>query len=213
MSLDFSRWKAPDTGVLFVVTGASGSGKTTLVKAAFDQVPGLEFSVSATTRAARDGESDGVDYHFHSAEHFEELRQQGALLEWAEVYGNCYGTPREPVVAALSEGRSILLDIDVQGARQVRESYPDAVTVFILPPDISVLEARLRARSTDDDEVIRRRIGEARLQIQHCDEFDFLVVNDDLDVANRVFQSVLLAELSRVSRRQVEVGQVIQWSQ
>ena len=213
MTLDFSRWKGPDTGVLFVVTGASGSGKTTLVKAAFEQVPDLQFSVSATTRKARSGEVDGVDYHFHSAQRFEELREQGALLEWAEVYGNFYGTPRDPVVSALSEGRSILLDIDVQGARQVREAYSEAVTVFILPPDIEVLERRLRARSTDGEDVIRRRVGEARLQIQHCDEFSYLVVNDDLELSNRVFQSVLFAELSRVSRRQVEVEKIIQGSQ
>jgi len=213
MSLDFSRWKRPDVGVLFVVTGASGSGKTTLVKAAFEQIPGLEFSVSATTRTPRSGEVDGVDYHFLSEDRFTELRGQGALLEWAEVYGNCYGTPREPVVSALSEGRSILLDIDVQGARQVREAYSEAVTVFILPPDIGVLETRLRERSTDDEEVILRRIGEARLQIQHCDEFNYLVVNDDLDLANRLFQSVLFAELSRVSRRQSEVDHAIADSQ
>ena len=213
MSLDFSRWKRPDVGVLFVVTGASGSGKTTLVKAAFERVPGLEFSVSATTRPPRPGEVDGVDYHFLSGDRFTELQEQGALLEWAEVYGNRYGTPREPVVSALAEGRSILLDIDVQGARQVREAYAEAVTVFILPPDIGVLEKRLRARSTDEEEVILRRIGEARLQIQHCDEFNYLVVNDDLDLANRLFQSVLFAELSRVSRRQSEVDQAIVDSQ
>ena len=209
MSLDFKDWDGPDTGVLFVVTGASGSGKTTLVKAAVDVVPGLDFSVSATTRQPREGEAEGVDYLFCQRAQFEGMRDKGELLEWAEVYGNLYGTLRGPVVDALSGGRSILLDIDVLGARQVCKAYPDAVTVFILPPDIDILESRLRERCTDGEEVIQRRVAEARLQIHHCDEFRYMVVNDDLALAHRVFQSVLFAELSRVERRLEQVDRVI----
>ncbi len=197
----FEKWEHPDKGVLFVVTGASGSGKTTLVQAAFETVPGLEFSVSATTRPPREGETDGKDYHFVSPETFLEARESGRLLEWAQVYGNSYGTPRGPVEETLAAGRSILLDIDLQGARQVRKAYPDVVTLFVLPPDLDTLEARLRSRCTDSDAVIARRMDEAMLQIDHCGEFRYLVVNDDLPLAQRVFESVLLAELVRTDRR------------
>jgi guanylate kinase len=201
MPVNFERWEHPDQGVLFVVTGASGSGKTTLVQAAFEGVPGLEFSVSATTRLPRDEETDGEDYHFVSSQAFSEARDNGRLLEWAQVYGNHYGTPRGPVEAALSAGRSIILDIDLQGARQVREAYPDVVTIFVLPPDLATLETRLRARSTDSNAVIVRRMDEAMLQIGHCGEFKYLVVNDDLPLAQRVFEGVLLAEMVRTERR------------
>ena len=208
MAPSFDRWEYPDQGVLFVVTGASGSGKTTLVQAAFERVPGLEFSVSATTRPPRDGETDGKDYHFVSPEAFCDARDNGQFLEWAQVYGNSYGTPRGPVEESLLAGRSILLDIDLQGARQVREAHPDVVTIFVLPPDLDTLETRLRSRSTDSDEVIARRMDEAMLQIGHCGEFRYLVVNDDLPLAQRVFESVLLAELVRTERRPGLVGRM-----
>ena len=190
MSRELKHFSKPDTGVLFVVTGSSGTGKTTLLKEAFKVLPDVGFSVSATTRAARKGEQDGVDYHFLSGAEFEKRRDSGDLLEWAEVYGNHYGTPRAPVEAALRSGRSILLEIDVQGALQVREKLPDAVLVFVLPPSLSSIEERLRARSTDSEEIIARRVSEAMVQISSCGEFDYLVVNDDLEEAHKVFQSV-----------------------
>jgi guanylate kinase len=164
--------------------------------------------VSATTRPSREGETDGVDYHFVSPEAFSEARDNGQLLEWAQVYGNSYGTPRGPVEESLAAGRSILLDIDLQGARQVREAYPDVVTIFVLPPDLDTLESRLRSRSTDSDDAIARRMDEAMLQIDHCGEFRYLVVNDDLPLAQRVFESVLLAELVRTERRPGLVGRM-----
>ncbi len=184
-----------------MVSGASGSGKTTLLQRAFSRLPELEFSVSATTRSAREGETDGVDYHFLDSVAFERLKDEEALLEWAEVYGRCYGTPRSPVEMALSEGRSILLDIDVQGARQVREHLPEAVTISVLPPDLATLAHRLRQRSSDSEEVINRRISEAMVQIETCGEFDYLVVNDDQGTAHTLFEAILFAELSRTSRR------------
>jgi len=200
----------PDVGVLFVITGSSGTGKTTLLKKAFEVLPDVEFSVSATTRAPRRGEVDNVDYRFLDVGSFVALRDAGDLLEWAEVYGNYYGTPREPVENTLRQGRSILLEIDVQGARQIKKSHPDAVLVFVLPPSIEVIEQRLRGRSTDDEAVIARRVSEAMLQISACGEFDYLVVNGDLDEAHKVFQSVLISELCRTSRRESLVRSMVE---
>lgn len=197
-----ARWTAPDIGALFVVSGPSGSGKTTLLHAALTAVPGLEFSVSATTRAPRAGERDGVDYHFVTREAFAELLRTGALLEHAEVYGNYYGTPRAPVDAALAEGRSIVLDIDVQGAAQVRRAHPEAVSVFVLPPNLAAIEARLRARGLDDAAIVARRVREADEQLAEADTYDYLVMNDDLASAHAQFQAVLVAELLRRNRRQ-----------
>jgi guanylate kinase len=200
MSLRFTSWPAPSKGALFVITGSSGTGKTTLVREALSTLPGLSFSVSATTRSMRPGEQDGVDYHFLSQADFKSRVAEGQMLEWAEVYGNCYGTPRGPVEDALSRGQSILLDIDVQGAEQVRSAMPDAVSIFVLPPSIDSLEERLRGRSTDSEEVIQNRMQEARVQIRRCSEFDYLVVNDDLASAHDQFQAVLVGELCRRER-------------
>jgi guanylate kinase len=200
MSLNTRRWRRPDRGALFVVTGASGTGKTTLVKEALRILPDMGFSVSMTTRAPRRGEVHGQDYHFVDPEHFTRLVGQSAFLEWAEVYGNRYGTPRAPVEQALDEGRSILLEIDAQGAAQVRAAMPEAVCVFVLPPSVVALEQRLRGRQTDSEEIIARRLRDARQQLERCGEFDYLVVNDDLSAAHDQFQAVLAAELLRRSR-------------
>ena len=200
MSLNTQSWTAPETGALFVVTGASGTGKTTLVQAALAAIPGITFSVSATTRPIREGEQDGVDYHFLDRTTFMARVEAGEFLEWAEVYGNCYGTLRAPVEAARASGQSILLDIDTQGAAQVRASGVDHLSVFILPPSLDALRARLSARATDDEAVIDRRMREAHLQLSECGHFDHLVVNDDLSSAHDQFQAVLAAELTRASR-------------
>ena len=194
-------WQAPDSGVLFVVSGASGTGKTTLLQELFARVPGLAFSVSVTTRAPRTGEVDGVHYRFVDRATVESLRDAGALLEHAEVYGTGYGTPRAPVEAALREGRSIVLDIDVQGAAQVRRSHPSAVSIFILPPRLEVIRERLEARGTDAPEVIARRVREAHAQLAGCGAYDYLVMNDVLSTAHAQFQGIVLAELSRRARR------------
>ena len=207
MSLHFESWSPPDRGALFVITGSSGTGKTTLVREALACLPGLSFSVSATTRTRREGEVDGVDYHFHEPAGFQNLVNQGRMLEWAEVYGNAYGTPRAPVEKALATGESILLDIDVQGAEQVRQAMPEAISIFVLPPSIEVLETRLRARSTDTEEVICGRMREARVQLRRCNEFDYLVVNDDLLSAHDQFQAILVGELCRRSRHAGLVNQ------
>jgi guanylate kinase len=202
MSLNLSRFARPDRGALFVVTGASGTGKTTLVKEALATIPDLSFSVSATTRAPRVGEVDGRDYHFVSQERYAELVAAGAFLEWAEVYGNRYGTLREPVESALARGESILLEIDAQGAAQVRAAMPEAVFIFILPPSIETIEARLRGRSTDSEAIIQRRLADARLQLSRCGEFEYLLVNDDLESGFDQLQAILVAELLRAQRRE-----------
>lgn len=202
-------WTAPDQGVLFVITGPSGVGKSTLIHAVMAQVPGIEFSVSATTRAPRTGEQDGVDYHFLDRARYDELVEQGAFLEHATVYDRGYGTLREPVVQALSQGRSILLDIDLQGARQVRQSWPEAVHLMILPPSVAALEERLRARATDSEAIIAGRMAQVAGQLSGVGEYDYLVVNDVLPTATAALQGILLAELSRTARRGTLVERVL----
>jgi len=198
----------PDRGALFVVSGPSGVGKSTLLKRAFEVIPGLTFSISATTRAPRRGEVDGKDYHFLTDEQFAQRLAQGAFLEHATVYGRSYGTLRDPVERALSEGHSILLDIDVQGARSVRDTLPEAVLIMIAPPTVDALEARLRARGTDDDQVIQGRMRQVADQLGAVGEYDYVVVNDDLHVAHASLQAVLLGELCRVSRHAGRVATI-----
>jgi len=195
-------------GVLFVVSGPSGVGKSTLIKRALATLPGLEFSVSATTRASRRGEREGVDYYFLSPEEFEAKLARGEFLEHATVYDRSYGTLLAPTRAALDEGRSLVLDIDVQGSRQVRATLPEAVHVMIVPPDLGALEARLRERATDPPEVVTRRMSQVAEQVGAVGEFDYVVVNDVLSTAHRAFQGVLLAEMSRVARRASVVDEV-----
>jgi guanylate kinase len=190
----------PDHGALFVVSGPSGAGKTTLVHRLLAAFPTLKFSVSATTRPPRAGELDGRDYHFLTPEQFETKIAAGAFLEHAHVYGNRYGTLAEPVHQSLALGESILLEIDSQGAAQVRAAMPEAVTVIVLPPSREVLAERLRHRSTDSDEVIARRLREADEQLASIAEFHYLAVNDDLEAATTTLTSIVVAELHRVAR-------------
>jgi guanylate kinase len=200
VSLNTTTWTAPQLGALFVVTGASGTGKTTLVKKALASIPGLRFSVSATTRPIREGETDGVDYHFMERDAFMARVEANEFLEWAEVYGNLYGTLRASVETALTSGESILLDIDTQGAEQVRATQIQHLSVFILPPNLQTLADRLNARATDAAAVISLRIEEAQLQLRECRHFDYVVVNDELSSAHDQFQAILVAELLRSCR-------------
>lgn len=194
-------WVPPDRGALFVVSGPSGVGKSTLVRQALVTIPALRFSVSATTRPPRPNERNGVHYHFVSTERFDAWVADDAFLEHARVYDKQYGTLREPTLAAMGQGTSLLLDIDVQGARQIREHLPEAVHVFVSPPSREALRQRLIARGTDDDEVIERRMEMATEQLRGCGSYDYVVVNDVLDQAHRVFQGIILAELSKTKRR------------
>lgn len=201
-------WRPPDRGVLFVVTGPSGVGKSTLIHEARRVVPDLYFSVSATTRPAREGETDGVDYHFLAPDTFQAYLKDGQFLEHAQVYDQRYGTLRGPVERALREGHSLLLDIDVAGSRQVRASGLPAVHIVILPPDLQTLERRLRGRGTDEDQVVARRMAQVESQLRAVGEFDYMVVNDDLGTAHQCFQAVLLAALCRREVRSELVNQV-----
>ena len=170
-------------GQLTVITGPSGVGKGTLVHLLLERNPKIWLSVSATTRSPREGEQDGLSYFFQSRERFDALVSDGGLLEWAEFAGNCYGTPRAPVEEQLSTGRPVLLEIELEGARQVRRSFPDAVQIFLAPPSFEELERRIRGRGTDPEEAILRRLARAQEELKSKAEFDAVVVNDDLDQA------------------------------
>jgi guanylate kinase len=178
-----ARFLMPRTGQLYVISAPSGAGKTSLVQALLAARTELVVSVSHTTRTPRSQETDGRDYHFISPEEFQRLAAGGAFLEHARVFDNYYGTGREQVSARLAAGRSVLLEIDWQGARQVRQSVPECVSIFILPPSRSVLEERLRTRRTDSDAVIARRLADAATDMSHCTEFDYAVVNDRFEQA------------------------------
>ncbi|MEJ2127983.1 MAG: guanylate kinase [Woeseiaceae bacterium] len=176
---------------LFVIAAPSGAGKTTLVHAVVQKHPELRFSISYTTRPQRRNEAHGVDYMFVDKETFESLREQGEMLESATVFDNLYGTSREQVEKHLADGHSVILEIDWQGARQVRESMPECVTIFIMPPSHDELVRRLRSRGTDSDEVIERRLRDALSDMAHWDEFDYVVINDNLDTAVADLEAVL----------------------
>jgi len=170
-------------GLLIVVAAPSGAGKTSLVNALVERDPRLVLSVSYTTRAARPGELDGRHYHFTDPAAFQRMREAGEFLECAEVFGHWYGTHEATTREVLAGGRDVILEIDWQGARQVRERFPDCRSVFILPPSLETLRARLGRRAQDSEAVIAARMAEARAEISHCEEFDHAVVNDDFDTA------------------------------
>ncbi len=184
-------------GTLYIISAPSGAGKTSLVKALVDAMPGISVSVSHTTRARRPGEHDGVDYHFVSPEAFKERVSHGDFLEHAEVFGNYYGTARSTVEERLAAGEDVILEIDWQGARQVRAAMPEALSIFILPPSRTDLEARLRGRGQDAEEVIARRMREAVSEMSHHGEFDYLVVNDDFEIALGELRAVVTARRLR----------------
>jgi guanylate kinase len=189
-------------GLMFVLSSPSGAGKTTLSRLLIERMPGLKMSVSATTRSMRPGEVDGRDYMFVDKSTFEEMTKRDELLEWATVFDNRYGTPRAPVEAALSAGQDVLFDIDWQGTQQLREkARADIVSVFILPPSAADLEKRLHTRAQDSDEVIRGRMSRATHELSHWAEYDYIVINHEVDEAFAEVQSILKAERLKRSRR------------
>ncbi|WP_291853742.1 guanylate kinase [Bradyrhizobium sp.] len=189
-------------GLMFVLSSPSGAGKTTLSRLLTERMPDLKMSVSATTRPMRPGEVEGRDYFFVDKARFEAMAGQGDLLEWATVFDNRYGTPRAPVEAALAAGQDVLFDIDWQGTQQLREkARADVVSVFILPPSAADLEKRLHTRAQDSDEVIRGRMSRASHELSHWAEYDYIVVNQDVDQAFAEIQSILRAERLKRERR------------
>lgn len=187
-------------GIIFILSAPSGAGKTTLYHGLHKAYPEIKLSVSCTTRARRKGEVNGQDYRFISVEQFEAMRSGGEFAEWATVHGNSYGTPRKPLDLSIQTGRDILLDIDVQGARQIKQAYPQAVSIFLLPPSLRELRRRLAARGTDGTEVIRRRLANAQDEIKERIYYDYYVVNRQVDEAVRILVSIVEAERSKVSR-------------
>lgn len=187
-------------GLLFVITAPSGAGKTSLIEALLKDDPRLRLSVSYTTRSPRPGEQDGRDYHFVTPEAFEALHARGEFLESAEVHGNRYGTSRSVVRNSLAAGEDLVLEIDWQGARQVRHLIPECIGIFILPPSIQELERRMRARGQDSEAVIQRRLANAREELSHAGEFEYAIMNKQFDEARRKLAAVVNAERARTPR-------------
>jgi guanylate kinase len=189
-------------GLMLVLSSPSGAGKSTIARNLLESDPGLELSVSVTTRARRGSEIEGVHYHFRSQREFDGLRDSDQLLEWAEVHGNCYATPREPAEKAMAEGRDMLFDIDWQGALQLKQKMPaDIVSIFILPPSMAELKVRLKRRAEDQDKVIAARLANARVEIEHWRDYDYVVINDDLDRSFGEVKAIVTAERLRRDRR------------
>jgi guanylate kinase len=206
------RWNIPGTGrkgILFVISAPSGAGKTTLCHEVIDIFPRLRQSVSYTTRAPRAGEREGVDYHFVTPETFEAMVSEGAFAEWAEVHGNRYGTAVKILDGLREAGYDILLDIDCQGAAQLKERCPEGVFIFILPPGFKELERRLRGRNTDAPAVIEQRLQNARREIRQMVWYDYLVVNDDFPRASRELQAIITAEGCRTALLKDEIGKLL----
>lgn len=196
-------------GLLFVMSSPSGAGKTTLSRKLLAADPDISMSVSVTTRKPRPGEVDGKDYHFISKLRFDQMVAQGELLEWAEVFGNCYGTPKKPVETALHEGRDVLFDIDWQGTQQLAQGMKeDLVRLFILPPTPDALRQRLIKRAQDSSSVIAKRMAEAAHEISHWPEYDYVIVNDDVEHAHQQVRSILAAERVR-RRRQLGLAEFV----
>ena len=197
-------------GMLFIVSAPSGTGKTTLVERLVNDLPNLHLSRSYTSRTAREGECDGVDYNFISRSRFNEMVGDGAFLEWADVFGNCYGTAAADTEEMLARGDDVVLVIDVQGARQVRSRGIENVGIFVLPPTAAILEQRLRGRSKDSEEQIRERLDVARREVDEYSQYEYVVVNDELETAVARIGSIVMAERARVKAMRAAAEKIIE---
>lgn len=187
-------------GLLYIISAPSGAGKTTLLKRVMDYFPAMRFSVSYTTRPPRPGERDGEDYHFVSAKRFDQMVEEGGFVEWAEVLGNRYGTALDTIRESRSQGIDLILDIDSQGARQIKERLKGGVFIFILPPSVESLRDRLKARRVDQQEMIQFRVSRATDEIQQATWYDYIIVNDKLEEAVEQLKSIIIAERCRRER-------------
>jgi guanylate kinase len=199
----------PPRGLLFVVSAPSGTGKTTVVERLVQVVPNLALSRSYTSRAARPGESDRVDYNFITRARFEEMIAGDAFLEWADVFGNLYGTGAEDAERELASGRDLVLVIDVKGARQVRQRFPGTVGVFVMPPSYQVLEQRLRGRSKDPEDAMQRRLQTARDEVAAFVEYDYVIVNDELEACVERLRAIVIAERTRLRGARLEAERIL----
>lgn len=199
----------PFIGTLFIFSAPSGAGKTSLVTSLLACTPYIGVSVSHTTRAPRPGEVDGKNYHFVSKDKFQQMAGEGAFLEHAQVFDNYYGTSQAWVESELEAGRDVILEIDWQGAKQVRRLFSDTVTVFIAPPSIEALRQRLQGRGQDGEDVIERRMRDARNEMSHFVEYDYLIINDNFDNTLQELRSIIIARRHRLSAQQVRHGEII----
>lgn len=188
-------------GNLFIISAPSGAGKSTLINALLNKHADMQLSISHTTRAPRPGETNGVQYHFTDVPHFKQLIEQQQFLEWAEVFGNFYGTSKSAISDQLARGIDVFLDIDWQGARQMKAQLPFISSIFILPPSVAALEQRLNQRGQDSAEVIAGRMAQARAEISHADEYDYWIVNDNLQQATAEFEAVILSHRLRKTKQ------------
>ncbi|SMB94579.1 guanylate kinase [Thermanaeromonas toyohensis ToBE] len=187
-------------GLLLVISGPSGAGKGTICRALREKMPEVGYSISATTRPPRPGEKDGESYFFLDRERFLQMLKEGAFLEWAEVYGELYGTPRKPVEEALARGQDIILEIDTQGAAQVKRYYPEGVFIFIVPPSYSELEKRIKGRGTESPAAIKDRLAWVKKEMAQLDLYDYVVINDQVEEAVAKIQAIIIAEKCRTKR-------------
>ncbi|AFM01633.1 MULTISPECIES: guanylate kinase [Desulfitobacterium] len=188
-------------GLLIVLSGPSGAGKGTLCQELLRQIPQVKYSVSATTRQPRPGEVDGLHYYFRSREEFQTMIEQDQLLEWAEFCGNYYGTPQFAVEQAIQAGNDVILEIEIQGALQVKKRFPQGVFIFVVPPSMDELSQRIHKRGTESEEVIQKRLQTAARELEYVSEYDYVVVNDEIPLAVDKLKSILLAEKCRVKRK------------
>ena len=188
-------------GKLFIISGPSGSGKSTVLREVLSCEKKAHFSVSATTRKPRPGEVDGKDYHFVTREAFDRIIEEDGFLEWARFVENCYGTPEAPIREKMAAGIDVILDIEVQGAKQVKEKMPEAVAVFLFPPSMAILEERLRTRGTDTEEKIRKRLERAEAEFARAAFYDYLVINDRVEEAVKEIQAIIIAEGCKLEAR------------
>jgi len=197
-------------GILFVVSSPSGGGKGTLIQRVLKKIPDLSYSVSFTTRAPRSGEVNGREYFFVSQEQFEQMAAANEFLEWANVHGKLYGTSSKQVLQEISEGRDLMLEVDVQGAASVRSLVPDSVSVFILPPSFEILKQRLEARGTDSPEELELRLRNAPVELSDYSAFQYMILNDNMDQAAEQLAAIVYAERARLVRQEAEVRNVVQ---